>query len=61
MLENRKDDADEDVIRNRFRAYDAETRPVLEFYPKELIYSVEAVQTPLEVLRDVVTGIIASV
>ena len=61
MLEGRQDDADEDVIRSRFGEYDAETRPVLDCYPSELIYAVEAAQTPLEVLRDVVTGIIESV
>ena len=60
LLEGRQDDADETVIRNRFREYDAETRPVLDRYPAALIYSVDAVQTPLEVLRDVVTGIIES-
>jgi adenylate kinase len=61
LLEGRQDDADEDVIRSRFGEYDAETRPVLDCYPSELIYAVEAAQTPLEVLRDVVTGIIESV
>ena len=61
LLEGRQDDADEDVIRARFQEYAAETRPVLGCYPAELIYSVEATQTPLEVLRDVVVGFIDSV
>jgi len=60
VLEGRRDDADETVIRNRFRAYDAETRPVLACYDPELIYSVDAVQTPLQVLRDVVQGILSA-
>jgi len=59
LLEGRQDDADEKVIRNRFRAYDAETRPVLQCYPEKLIYSVDAGQSPLAVLRDVVEGILA--
>jgi adenylate kinase len=59
LLEGRQDDADETVIRSRFRAYDAETRPVLQCYPRELVWSVNAVQTPLEVMRDVIAGILA--
>lgn len=61
LVEGRQDDADEKVIRSRFREYDAETRPVLDSYPKRLVYPVDAVQTPLEVLRDVVAGILASI
>jgi len=60
QLEGRQDDADETIIRNRFREYDAETRPVLACYDASLIYSVDAAQTPLEVLRDVTTGIIGA-
>jgi len=58
LHENRLDDANEDVIRQRFREYEAESTPVLEFYPKERIYKVDAGQTPLEVLRDVIAGVI---
>lgn len=31
LLQRRKDDADESVVRNRLRVYEQETRPVLEF------------------------------
>ncbi|MFH1845167.1 MAG: nucleoside monophosphate kinase [bacterium] len=58
LHENRLDDANEDVIRQRFREYEAESTPVLEFYPQERIYKVDAGQSPLAVLRDVITGII---
>ncbi len=60
LLEGRQDDADESVIRNRFRAYDAETRPVLQCYPESLIRSVDAAQSPLAVLRDVAAEILAA-
>lgn len=51
LKENRLDDADEKVIRNRFAVYDNETRPVLDFYPKDKIAKVDALMTPINVLR----------
>ncbi|MCK4872757.1 MAG: nucleoside monophosphate kinase [Phycisphaerales bacterium] len=51
VKENRPDDAKEDVIRNRFRVYEAETTPVLEHYPAELIEEVDAMGTMAEVLE----------
>jgi adenylate kinase len=57
LHENRLDDANEEVIRRRFREYDAESRPVLEVYPKERIYKVDAGLTPLEVLEQIVAGV----
>tara|TARA_Y100001933_G_scaffold265280_1_gene339703 strand:- start:21121 stop:21813 length:693 start_codon:yes stop_codon:yes gene_type:complete len=53
VKENRKDDADENVIRNRWKVYEAETKPVLDHYPSETIYEVNAVQSPARVLHDV--------
>ncbi|MCC6579316.1 MAG: nucleoside monophosphate kinase [Phycisphaeraceae bacterium] len=52
LKENRKDDADENVIRKRWSVYEAETQPVLGHYPQSLIAEVDAVQTPGQVLRD---------
>ncbi|MGE5612225.1 MAG: adenylate kinase family protein [Bacillota bacterium] len=51
LKEKRFDDADEKVIRNRFTVYDKETRPVLDFYPKDKIAKVDALMTPINVLR----------
>jgi adenylate kinase len=48
-VEGRKDDADEDVIRRRFEVYRQETKPVLAFYPRELIAEIDALGTPDEV------------
>ncbi len=54
LRENRLDDANPDVVRRRFREYEAETHPVLEFYPAELIRTIDAGAAPLEVLRAVI-------
>ena len=61
LHENRLDDANEDVIRQRFHEYDAESKPILDFYSKDRIYSVDAGQTPIEVMRDVLNGLIGAI
>jgi len=48
-LQGRKDDADEGVIRRRFEVYRRETRPVLDYYPRDLIVEIDALGTPDEV------------
>jgi adenylate kinase len=48
-LEGRKDDADDKVIRRRLEVYRQETKPVLDFYPGELIAEIDALGTPDEV------------
>lgn len=50
IRENRIDDANEQVIRHRFEVYRAETKPVLEHYPTEMIHEVDAMGSPAEVL-----------
>lgn len=52
LIEKRADDADEKVLWNRLEVYERETSIVLNSYPKELIYRVNAEQRPLEVVRD---------
>ena len=54
LQENRLDDANEDVIRRRFREYDAETKGVLDCYDANLTRAIDAGAAPLEVLRQVV-------
>ncbi len=50
LRENRADDAREEVIRRRWNIYESETRPVLDFYPSEIIHEVDAIGTPVQVL-----------
>ncbi|HUG93183.1 MAG TPA: nucleoside monophosphate kinase [Planctomycetaceae bacterium] len=58
LAENRPDDADEAVIRRRFEVYHAETEPVLRYYPPEQVATVDALGTPVEVLRRLLDVII---
>ena len=53
LRDNRLDDANLDVIRNRLQVYDHETKPVLDFYGPDVVHSIDATQTPVEVLRDI--------
>jgi adenylate kinase len=54
LRENRLDDMNEEVIRRRLNTYYEETFKTLSFYPPELVYDVDAAQSPLDVLRDIV-------
>lgn len=53
LHENRLDDANDAVIEERLRIYEAETAPVLEYYPKELIQRIDTGRAPVEVLADI--------
>jgi len=57
LKENRLDDINEDVIERRLAVYDQETKPVLEFYGKDLITHVNADQWPYQVLRNILNDI----
>lgn len=58
VLENRRDDADEKTIRHRFNVYRSETQPVLSSYPAEIVKTIDALRTPVVVLRDVLDCLI---
>jgi adenylate kinase len=58
LLENRADDAREDVIRRRFEVYKQETRPILECYDKSLIFPIEADASEARVLHDVLGALL---
>jgi adenylate kinase len=51
IRENRADDANEQVIRHRFRVYETETTAVLDYYRAEIISRVDALGSPAGVLR----------
>jgi adenylate kinase len=57
LKENRFDDANEEVIRRRLATYDAESRPVLEFYGSGLMKQIDATQTPLKVALEILQTI----
>ena len=53
LKENRFDDANEATIRARLATYEAESKPVLEFYGPPLVRDIDATQTPVKVLSDI--------
>ncbi len=53
IKENRLDDANLDVIRDRLHVYENETKPVLNFYGKKVVHQINADQTPAKVLADI--------
>jgi adenylate kinase len=53
LKENRLDDANLDVIRDRLKTYIKESKPVLNFYGKKLVHRLDSTKTPIKVLRDV--------
>ena len=57
LKENRFDDANEDVIRRRLATYDEESKPVLEFYGPELIKEIDATQTPVQVISEILARV----
>lgn len=58
LKDNRIDDAKEDVIRKRFDTYEEETKPILEFYPDDVICELNAAQTPVKVFYDMIERIL---
>ncbi|MCC7518844.1 MAG: nucleoside monophosphate kinase [Verrucomicrobiae bacterium] len=53
LKDNRLDDANETIIRNRIAVYQSETRPVLKFYSRKIIVTVDGTCTPLDVARSI--------
>jgi adenylate kinase len=53
LRENRLDDANLEVIRKRLQTYENETKQVLDFYGPKLVYTIDATQAPVKVLREV--------
>jgi adenylate kinase len=53
LKENRLDDANLKVIRERLIIYDKETKPVLKYYGKKLVHEIDSTQSPVKVLSDI--------
>jgi adenylate kinase len=54
LKENRVDDASDATIARRFEVYERETKPVLEFYPAERIVTIDAAQSQIRVLSEII-------
>lgn len=57
--DGRTDDADANVIRHRFEVYRKQTVPLLDWYPRESITSVDGKRSPLGVLCQIVNALIS--
>lgn len=57
LKENRFDDASDEIIAQRLATYEKESKPVLDFYPREVRYDIDATQWPYQVLRDILCKI----
>ena len=60
LKENRLDDANLEVIRDRLETYERETKPVLDCYDTARVHEINADQSPVKVLFDIL-GHIAKV
>jgi adenylate kinase len=60
LKENRLDDANLEVIRERQATYERETEPVLDFYDKKIEHRINSDQTPDKVLFDLLKHIVKS-
>ena len=54
LKDNRIDDASDKVIDERIATYEAETKPILDFYPQDRIVTIDATQPPVKVLGDMI-------
>ena len=54
IKENRLDDATDEVIQNRFKQYEEETKQLLNHYSPEILTNINALQSPIKVLQDII-------
>jgi len=55
LRENRLDDANLEVIRKRLEVYEDETKPLLDYYGAKRVHTIDSTQTPINVLRDILS------
>ena len=53
LKDNRLDDANEEVIQRRLRVYEADSKPVLDYYARDKVVAIDATQPPAKVLLDI--------
>ena len=58
IKDNRLDDANETVIRQRLETYERETKPLLHHYGSDLIVEIDASKSPISVLGAIVSQVI---
>lgn len=58
IKDNRLDDANEEVIRRRLETYERESKPLLEYYGRDLIVDIDATEPPVVVLHTILSHIV---
>lgn len=58
LKDNRIDDASDRVIEHRIATYEAETKPILDYYTEDKVTTIDATQSPVKVLYDIISVII---
>ena len=53
LLESRLDDANLEIIRQRFQTYKQETQPVLDCFAADIVHDIDSTQSPVKVLSGV--------
>ena len=54
LKDNRIDDASDRVIDQRIATYEAETKPILDYYPTAIVTNIDATQPPVKVLAEMI-------
>lgn len=60
LIEKRQDDQNEEVLKKRMEVYSQQTHPLLQQFPKEVIHTFNALQNPLDVLKDILVQLSSS-
>jgi adenylate kinase len=58
LKENRLDDANLDVIRQRLKTYEQETKPVLNFYGKKLVRRINTDGLPVKIFSEILKHVV---
>jgi len=58
LKDNRMDDANEVVIQRRIATYEEETKPILDFFPNEIICDIDATKPPVQVINQITSVIL---
>lgn len=59
LKENRMDDASDKVINRRIATYEGETKPILAFYPPQMVFEIDATQAPIQVVSEILRRIMS--
>ncbi len=59
LKDNRIDDASDRVIQQRIATYEAETKPILDYFSNGLVTDIDATQPPVKVLHDIIGKIVS--